>query len=50
MKSEPSAWLIGTLIVLGDRAATTQGAGLYLRAAVGLALVIAFIYAKNSAK
>lgn len=50
MRNEPSAWLIGALIVIGDRTADAQGAGLYLRAAVGLALVIAFIYAKNSAK
>lgn len=50
MNSEPSALLIGTLIVIGDRAASTQGAGLYLRAGVGLALILMYLWARNSAK
>ena len=50
MRSEPSAFFIGTLIVLGDRAASTSGAGLYWRVAVVSALILAYLYARNSAK
>lgn len=50
MNSEPSAWLIGTLIVVGDRAASTQGVGLYWRVGVVTALILAYLYARNSAR
>lgn len=50
MRSEPSAWLIGTLIVIGDRAASVTGYGLLWRYAVIASLILALIAVRNSAK
>jgi hypothetical protein len=50
MNSEPSVLLIGTFIVIGDKAATTVSGGLYWRAGVCLALILLYLWARNSAK
>ena len=50
MRSEPSAWLIGTLIVIGDRAASVTGYGLAWRYAVVGSLILAAIAIRNGTK
>jgi hypothetical protein len=50
MNNEPSALLIGTLIVLQDTAASRSGAGLYIRAGIATLLILAFIYARQASK
>jgi len=50
MNNEPSLWLIGTLIVIGDRAAVSQSDGLTWRAGVVAALILLYLWARNSAK
>lgn len=50
MNNEPSALLIGTLIVLQDTAAQATGAGLYIRAGVAGLIILAFWYARQASK
>jgi hypothetical protein len=50
MRSEPSAFVIGTLIVIGDRAASVSGYGLAWRFALITCLVVAYLAVRNSVK